>query len=114
MLNKSRVHQVQDCFIVHILPNCPGNFFQLFKTNMACFILFIKGENSFQAIFGAILTDSGANTVNKLIEIDWFILFSDGPDNIFDKRASFVQFELFKYFIDFNWVDLPASILIKN
>jgi hypothetical protein len=76
MLNKGRMHHLKQRLIIHILPNGPGNLLQLLKANPLDPPPIIQLKNPPQPIPRPILPNPPTHTINKLFEIDGFVLLS--------------------------------------
>lgn len=114
MGDKTCVHQVEKGLVVHVFANCSGNLFQFLESNVALFLGIVKRENSLQAVFCLVLADLWANAIDKLFEIEGFVLFTKRCYDILDEGATLVKVQLLEYFVDFDWIDLATSVLIED
>jgi hypothetical protein len=70
------MHHLKEGLIIHILANGPGNLLQLLKSNPLHPLPIIQLKDPPQPIPTPILPNPPTHTINKLFEIDGFVLLS--------------------------------------
>jgi hypothetical protein len=76
LVDEGAVHHFQQVVVVDGVSQRSGNGLELFEIDDSVFVFIVEGKDSFDSVFGFILTDSGGDNVNELVEIEWFIFIS--------------------------------------
>jgi len=108
------VHQFKQIIVVDILVKLSRNGFEFLEVNYAIFILIKNSKDFFKSVLCFGFSNFGTDAVQELIEVDGFILVSEGSDETENEWISFIKTEFIHNFVDFSWVYGSTSVLIKN
>ncbi len=114
VINESTMHHFKNFVIIYCISNLSSNQFKFFEIDNAVLILIVKCKNSFQSVSGVVLANSWSNHIDKLVEVERFVLIFKCRDQAEDEGISLFQSKLFHNFIDFGGIDGSTSVLIKD
>lgn len=108
------VHHFHDVFISKVFSDEFGNLLELIKTYFSRLLLVIQVEHSLDPIpcfhFACFLADD----LNKLVEVQDFVLLPQRPYDIVNVRVSVIKSHILQDFDNFLRVDGSTAVLIEK
>lgn len=114
LVDMGAVHHLQNFFVIEVFVQLLANSLQLIETDHSSSFRVEKSEDSLEAILGLSLTNSRANDVEELFELDGAADVLQSMDERQDERVTFIESEFFQNFVDFFWVNGSTSVFVEN
>jgi hypothetical protein len=108
------VQHLEQFVVVDAVLDPPGHGLELLVLDDSILIGVVKGKDSLESFLGLEVSDLTAHDLKELLEVDGFVLVSEGMDEREDEGVPLVKAEFLQSLVDFGGVDGAAVVLIEN
>lgn len=108
------VHHFHDVIVSEVFSDEFRNLLQLIETDFSRLLLVIQVEHSLDAVPCFHFACFFADDLNKLVEVQDFVLLPQRPDDIVNVRVSVIKSHILQDFDDFLRVNGSTAILIEE